>query len=65
MRGGLAQQRLVAVFLVGAVLFNYPVLALFDRAEPFFGLPLLHAYVFAVWTAMIGAIAWIVERKAH
>lgn len=65
MRRGLAGQRLVAVFLTGVLVFNYPVLSLFDRAEAFFGLPLLHVFVFAAWAALIGATAWIVERAKH
>jgi hypothetical protein len=62
MRKGLARQRLVAVFLCAALLFNYPVLSLFDRPEPLFGLPTLYVFMFVVWAALIGAIAWIVER---
>ena len=65
MRRGLAGQRLVAAFFAGALLFNYPVLSLIDRAEPFFGMPMLWACLFAVWAAMIAAMAWIVERGAR
>ncbi len=62
MRTGLARQRLVAVFLAAAFLFNYPVLSLFDRPESLLGLPTLYLFIFAVWAAVIAAIAWIVER---
>jgi hypothetical protein len=62
MRKGLARQRLVAVFLAAVFLFNYPVLSLFDRPESFLGLPTLYVFIFAVWVALIAAIAWIVER---
>jgi hypothetical protein len=34
-RSTLSGQRLVAVFLLGCVFFNYPVLSLFDRAATF------------------------------
>ncbi len=65
MRKGLAGQRLVAVFIAGLVLLNYPILSLFDRPQTVFGLPLLHAYLFAVWVALILIVAWIVERGAR
>lgn len=62
MRRGLARQRLVAVFLTAALLFNYPLLSLFDRPEAVFGLPMLYVFMFAVWGAVIAVIAWTVER---
>ncbi len=65
MRKGLAGQRLVAVFIAGLVLLNYPILSLFDRPQTAFGLPLLHVYLFSVWLALILVVAWIVERGAR
>ncbi len=65
MRKGLAAQRLVAVFLTGALLFNYPVLSLFDRAERWFGVPMLWLFLFVTWAALLAVVAWIVERGAR
>jgi predicted permease len=65
MRKGLAAQRLVAVFLTGALLFNYPVLSLVDRPDPWFGLPVLWVFLFATWAALLAVVAWIVERGAR
>lgn len=65
MRKGLAGQRLVAVFIAGLLLLNYPVLSLFDRPLVVFGLPLLHFYLFSVWLVLILVVAWIVERGAR
>lgn len=65
MRRGLAGQRLVATFLGGALLFNYPVLSLLDRSEPFFGMPMLWACLFIIWAALIAVVAWIAERGAR
>ncbi|HJV27412.1 MAG TPA: hypothetical protein VJ673_17115 [Aromatoleum sp.] len=62
MRSGLAGQRLAAVFALAAVLFNYPVLSLFDRAEPFFGMPMLWLSLFVIWVLTIVIVAWIAER---
>uniref|UniRef100_A0ABX1PKB1 DUF3311 domain-containing protein n=2 Tax=Aromatoleum anaerobium TaxID=182180 RepID=A0ABX1PKB1_9RHOO len=65
MRKGLAGQRLVAVFLTGVLLFNYPVLSLFDRPELFLGLPMLWFFLFGIWALLLIAVAWIVERGAR
>lgn len=65
MRKGLAAQRLVAVFLTGALLFNYPVLSLFDRPERWFGIPMLWLFLFGTWTVLLAVVAWIVERGAR
>ncbi len=55
-------QRLVALFLAGLLLFNYPLLAAFSRAEFVFGIPVLYAYLFAAWALLIGLLALVVER---
>jgi hypothetical protein len=57
------QQKLVATFLLGAVLFNYPVLSLFNRAAAALGIPLIYAYIFLAWGGLIALTAWIVERR--
>ncbi|CAH1748601.1 conserved protein of unknown function [Thauera humireducens] len=62
MRKALAGQRLVAVFIAGVLLLNFPLLALFDGPSTLFGWPLLHVYLFGVWSALIVLVAWIVER---
>jgi len=57
----LAAQRLAALFLLGCILFNFPILALFNRPGEVFGVPVLYAWLFGVWTALIGLMAWIAE----
>jgi len=54
-------QRFVALCMLGLVLFNYPVLALFNVSGTLFGVPVLYAYMFIAWTALIGLMAWIAE----
>jgi hypothetical protein len=62
MRGDEAKgPRLVALFALGCVLFNYPVLSLFNVATEAFGVPLLYAYIFAAWALMIALMAFTVE----
>ena len=55
-------QRLVALFLLGVLLFNYPLLALFAGSERVLGIPLLYLYLFTAWIALIGLMALIIER---
>lgn len=59
----LAGDRLVATFLVGCVLFNYPLLAVFHRHVLFGGIPLVYGYIFLAWGLVIGLIAWAIERQ--
>jgi hypothetical protein len=56
-------ERLVALCVLGALLFNYPLLALFNRATLIGGIPLIYAYIFAAWTLLIALLA-IVARRA-
>ncbi len=55
-------QRLAAIFLMGCVLLNYPILSLFSRPGDQAGIPLLYAYVFAAWVLIIALMAWVIER---
>lgn len=59
----LTAQRLVALFLLGCLLFNFPLLALFNQGGEVFGIPLLYAYIFGVWLALIGLMAFVAERR--
>ncbi|WP_301102104.1 hypothetical protein [Propionivibrio sp.] len=64
-RGILTGERLVAVFLCGCVLFNYPLLSLFDRRVDLFGIPLIYVYVFTAWAGLIALMAWFTERRGE
>jgi len=55
-------QRLVALCLLGFLLFNYPILALFNLATSFLGIPLIYAYIFAAWALLIALMAIVVEQ---
>ena len=54
-------QRFVAVCMLGMVLFNYPILALFNVSSTLLGVPVLYAYVFMAWAALIALMAYIAE----
>jgi hypothetical protein len=54
--------RLVALFVAGAMLLNFPLLALWDRDATVLGLPLFPAALFALWAALIAVLGAIAER---
>lgn len=62
-RSHLAAQRLAALFLLGCALFNYPLLALFNRPAWVFGIPLLYVFLFGGWLALIVLMALAIERR--
>ncbi|MBL8392624.1 MAG: hypothetical protein JNN21_12255, partial [Candidatus Accumulibacter sp.] len=45
----LGRDRLIATFLAGCVLFNYPLLSVFDRPSEIFDIPMIFAYIFFAW----------------
>ena len=46
-------RRLVGLFLLGALLFNFPLLQLFNRPSVVLGIPALYLYLFSVWCLII------------
>ena len=63
-RRGVRTQRLIAIFLLGALLLNYPLLGLMggEEAGLIWGIPALYVYIFMVWAGLIGLMAWVIER---
>jgi hypothetical protein len=59
-------KRLVALFLLGFVLLNYPILSLLNISNTVFGLPLLYLYIFGIWGLLIFLSALVTSRsKEH
>ena len=56
-------QRFVAICMLGMVLFNFPILALFNVGGTVLGVPVLYAYIFLVWLGFIALIATVVDRS--
>ena len=54
--------RLLALFAVGCLLMNFPLLSLFDRDLRVAGLPLLPLALFVFWALLIAALALVSER---
>jgi hypothetical protein len=61
-RPSIKGQRLAALFLLGFLLLNYPLLDLFAGPSYVFGIPALYVYVFAVWALLIALMALAVEK---
>ena len=56
-------QRMAALCLLGIVLFNYPMLAAFNVDAKVLGIPVLYAYFFVAWGALIALMALVAERR--
>jgi hypothetical protein len=53
---------LASLSIVGVLLFNVPLLSLFNRVwQRGASLPLLYLYLFGAWLLLIGAIFWVVQ----
>ena len=61
--GGLGRQRLVALFVAGWGLLNFPLLALWDVDATVLGLPLFPAALFLLWAGLIAVLAWLLETS--
>jgi hypothetical protein len=55
-------ERLLATFVLGWALLNYPILSLFSRPLEVAGIPLLYAFVFGTWIVLILIMALVIER---
>lgn len=64
LRRNLVGHRLIALFALGWLLFNYPLLALFNHTLTWLGVPLLYAYLFAAWAVFIVLLAFTAEQEA-
>jgi hypothetical protein len=55
-------EKLVLLFVTGALLLNFPVLAIFNRGATLGGVPVLYLYLFGLWVAVIAAV-FVLARK--
>lgn len=61
MSDSLRNARMVAVAALALLLFNFPLLALFDVDLRVLGVPMLWVYLFVAWLAVIAVVAWVVR----
>ena len=57
------RERLIALFLLGAVAFSPPLLRILGTDAAMFGWPLVYLYAFAAWAGLIIGVARLVERR--
>ncbi len=57
------RSRLVALFFLGLLLLNFPILSLWSHELLVAGIPILFAYSFLAWAALILMIALVSESK--
>ncbi|MGF1560640.1 MAG: hypothetical protein ACFB3T_00505 [Geminicoccaceae bacterium] len=55
-------QAAVAATLFGGILFNPPMIRVFDQGTLGNGIPVLFVYVFGAWLALIVVLMWIMRR---
>jgi len=55
--------QLVGVFFLGCVLFNYPIMTLFNIDAFILGLPLFYVSLFTGWAVIILLILLITETR--
>ncbi|MFN8637460.1 MAG: hypothetical protein U0893_26715 [Chloroflexota bacterium] len=58
-----AGERLVLLFLVGVLLIDFPLLAIFNQSATVAGIPVLYVYLFGVWAAGIVAVFVLSRRQ--
>lgn len=61
-RTNVRNERLVALFLLGLLLFNYPLLKMFNAPTLAAGVPELYLYLFVAWAALIAGAAVVLGR---
>jgi hypothetical protein len=59
----LGRQRLLALFALGLLALNFPLLALWDRDATVLGVPLFPAALFALWALLIGWLGVLAESQ--
>ena len=56
-------RRLVGLFLAGFVLFNYPLISIFNIDAVVFGIPILYFYCFCAWLLVIVMIRYVTRTR--
>lgn len=56
-------EKLALLFVLGALLLNFPVLAIFNRHAAVAGVPTLYLFLFGIWIAGIAAMLALARRR--
>ena len=61
-RDAYKNRRLVSLFLLGCLLFNFPLLTIFDLPIMVLGIPLLYLYIFCAWALLIFLVGLLTSK---
>lgn len=56
-------ERTAALFLLGALVFNPPLLGIFNVPAMVLGMPLLYVWLFGAWIALVVALGLAIEAR--
>lgn len=57
------RERTAGLFLLGLLIFNYPLMSLFSTDFMFLGIPLLYLYLFSCWLLLIVGTARAIGKR--
>lgn len=55
-------EQLFALFIIGFVALNFPLLTIGSRSGFIFGIPVFYFYLFGIWLGLIALAAFIIRR---
>ncbi|OQX08965.1 MAG: hypothetical protein BWK76_22885 [Desulfobulbaceae bacterium A2] len=58
------RERLLAVFVLGVLLLNYPLLSLVSTERLLLGVPVLYLALFAIWLTLIVCMALALRKTS-
>ncbi|MCU0338491.1 MAG: hypothetical protein MUE30_01295 [Spirosomaceae bacterium] len=56
---------LLLTLVLSFLLFNPPILQIFNQLRFVAGIPILYLYFFAAWLLLIGILAWILRKTPN
>lgn len=59
----MTRARLIALFVLGLLLMNFPLLSLFSQDHLVLGVPVLYLYLYGTWGVIIGLLVWLMEGR--
>ncbi|MDX2283809.1 MAG: hypothetical protein NW241_06585 [Bacteroidia bacterium] len=65
LRAVMKERKLLGVFLLFLVVFNYPIITLFRSGQTVGGIPVLYFAILALWLGMIGLMMLIIEAPRN
>jgi hypothetical protein len=60
----MTSERLASLFLLAVLLFNPPLLSIFNIPDYVLGIPVLYIYLFTVWAVLVVLMALTIESAA-